>query len=396
MKNLVLTTVCLASLCAIPCHAQESGDGVQKEISTPKITRPMGTLIRPENSPQHQELNEAWARYDAAVLKTAQAITNAIVNQFNASTQKGDLNAAIKWQAALDDYKQIGTVPSDPKTYYMFNLIMTDFKKAGNDLINSYTPLIKSLTIKKDLKAAVAAQAESEQLKQEANDVLVGNTWPANRIKKPKCVIVDRHRGDSRGVDDIKVFKHYGWRVIELDSPITEDILKKCALYYVRHGSNNPIYTQKELEILFKEYNNGGICMLIDAMTWVWCAYEKQTVDALPGNQLGTILGFQAPNAGSDAFASNNVAYDGLLRGVKFDHNKDEWYINVIDPIKTSKSKFSVLASDKNNGKPLIAQIDSGFSTTVIIGHCGFFVDYNRGEIPKKILSHFELKMGLR
>ncbi|MFN6094447.1 MAG: hypothetical protein ACK49J_05600 [Verrucomicrobiota bacterium] len=395
MKNKILLTVYLAFMCILPCHAQELDSGVKKESYTPPVTRPAGTLIRPENSPQHQALDEAWARYDAVALETAKAITKTIANQLNASTQEGDLDAALKWQANLDNYNRMGTLPSDKKTILLFSSILADFKKANVDLINSYNPLVKSLTINKNIEAAKFARTECDELKQQARAVLDGAIWVENRIKKPKRVIVDRYRGNSRGVKhDLELFKHYGWEVVELKSPITEDILKDCALYYVRHGSNNPIYTKKELEVLFKEYNRGGICMLIDAMTWVWVYTDKQTENTFPGNQLGSQLGFHAPNLGSDAI-DNQVAYDGLLQGVKFSHNNDKWYTNTIVPLEISKGKFRVLASDKNNNKAIIAQIDSGLSSTIIIGHCGF-LDDKRGDIPKKILYHFEQKMGLR
>jgi hypothetical protein len=219
-----------------------------------------------------------------------------------------------------------------------------------------------------------------------------------NRIKKPKRVIVDRFRGDSRGVKhDIEFFKHYGWEVVELNSPITEDILKNSALYYVRHGSKNPIYTMKELEVLFKEYNKGSICMLIDAMTWVWVDNDKQTEDASPANQLGSQLGFHAPHEWVTP-TDDLVTYEGLLKEAKFKMNDDDnakGCYNTIVPLETSKGKFRVLASDMNNNKAIIAQIDSGLSSTIIFGHC-IFLAHNNGDLPKKILQHFEQKMGLR
>jgi hypothetical protein len=144
--------------------AQHAPSAPVAEPSTAGPNRPAGTAARPRDGVQHPELDKAWAEYDAAVAKAAEAIKAVILKQFDAATAKGDLDAAEKWQAALEKFERAGEVPADAEARAAVNATVTDYKKAKEILIKAYESVIKSLTMEKKIAEAKAARNEKEKI----------------------------------------------------------------------------------------------------------------------------------------------------------------------------------------------------------------------------------------
>jgi hypothetical protein len=121
---------------------------------------PAGTVARPKDGVQHSDLDKAWAEYDVAVGKAAESIKAAINKQFDAATVKGDLDAAEKWQNALDKFEKAGEVPVETETKAAASAAVSDYKKAKEALGNAYEALVKSLTMAKKIAEATAARDE--------------------------------------------------------------------------------------------------------------------------------------------------------------------------------------------------------------------------------------------
>lgn len=134
--------------------------------------RPAGTLVRPKDGVQHPDLDKAWADYDTAGTKAAEGIRAAINKQFDAAAAKGDLDAAEKWQAALEKFEKAGEVPAESETKAAVSSAASEYKKAREELSKVYETVMKNLTMEKKIADAKAVRGEwlamSEDKKEEA------------------------------------------------------------------------------------------------------------------------------------------------------------------------------------------------------------------------------------
>lgn len=144
-------------------EAQET-PAVEAEEADSGPKRPSGTVARPKNGVQHPDLDKAWAEYDAVVAKAAEGIKAAITKQFDAATEKGDLDAAEKWQAALDNFDKDGALPSGSETKVAVSVAVADYKSAKDDLSSAYEAVVKSLTMEKKIAEGKAARDEGRLL----------------------------------------------------------------------------------------------------------------------------------------------------------------------------------------------------------------------------------------
>lgn len=126
--------------------------------------RPAGTVARPEDGVQHPDLDKAWADYEAAVTKAAEGIRAAINKQFDAATEKGDLDAAEKWQNALEKFEKAGKVPAEKEVKAAVSGAIAELKKAGEELTKAYEAVVKALTIEKRIAEAKAVRQENQSL----------------------------------------------------------------------------------------------------------------------------------------------------------------------------------------------------------------------------------------
>ncbi len=163
---------------ACPCVGQESpgpatlenlvnsdeakGPDAVPEAEAPPAgpKRPAGTVTRPKDGVQHPDLDKAWAEYDAVVTNAAEGIRAALTKQFDAATAKGDLDAAEKWQAALEKFEKAGEVPSQSEAKSAVSAAVADYKKAREELSKAYESVVKSLTMEKKIAEAKTARDE--------------------------------------------------------------------------------------------------------------------------------------------------------------------------------------------------------------------------------------------
>jgi len=122
--------------------------------------RPAGTVARPKDGVQHPDLDKAWAVYDQAVANAAESIKAAILKLFDAATARGDLDAAEKWQAALKKFVKSGEVPAEAEIKPTVNATVSDYKKAKEELAETYDAVVKALTMEKKLAEAKAVRDE--------------------------------------------------------------------------------------------------------------------------------------------------------------------------------------------------------------------------------------------
>jgi tetratricopeptide (TPR) repeat protein len=115
---------------------------------------PAGTVARPKDGVKHPDLDKAWADYDTVVAKAAESIKAAISKQFDAAAGKGDLDAAEKWQAALEKFEKAGEVPAEAETKAAVSAAVADYKKAKEELGRAYESVVKALTTEKKIAEA--------------------------------------------------------------------------------------------------------------------------------------------------------------------------------------------------------------------------------------------------
>jgi hypothetical protein len=165
---------------ALPCfaQAQPAPPTLENLANTPEeqdasaapkaadsaVNRPAGTVVRPKDGVQHRDLEKTWAEYDAVVAKAAENIRAAIAKQFDAAIAKGDLDAAEKWQAALEKFETSGEVPSGSETKAAVSGAVRDYKKAKEELAKGYEALVKSLTTEKRIAEAKVVREEFRTL----------------------------------------------------------------------------------------------------------------------------------------------------------------------------------------------------------------------------------------
>jgi hypothetical protein len=126
--------------------------------------RPAGTVARPKDGVQHPDLDKAWAEYDADVTDAAERIRAAISKQFNAATDKGDLDAAEKWQAASEKFAKAGEVPSGLEVKAAVDAAVADLKRAKTELSKAYKSVWTALTMEKKIAEAMVARTEWDSL----------------------------------------------------------------------------------------------------------------------------------------------------------------------------------------------------------------------------------------
>jgi hypothetical protein len=126
--------------------------------------RSAGTVTRPKDGVQHPDLDKAWAEYDAVVAKAAEGIKAALSKHFDAAAEKGDLDAAEKWQTALEKFEKAGEVPAETDTKSAVTSAVADYKRAKDELAKAYEAVVKALTMEKKITEAKAARDEKASL----------------------------------------------------------------------------------------------------------------------------------------------------------------------------------------------------------------------------------------
>ena len=195
-KFLAAVAVLLGVTCPHFAKAQSDPATLEKLVNSPEAQgsptvpesedsgpdRPAGTLVRPKDGVQHTDLDKAWAEYHETVSKAADGIKVAIKKQFDVTTAKGDLDAAEKWQAALEKFEKTGEVPLEDETKAAVNATASGYSRAKQGLSKAYEAMTKSLTKEKKITEAKAARAELRMLADtQSSRASVGETTP-NRM----------------------------------------------------------------------------------------------------------------------------------------------------------------------------------------------------------------------
>ena len=126
--------------------------------------RVQGLVTRPKDGVQHPDLDKAWADYDKVMARVAEAIRDALNKQFDTATAKGDLDAAEKWQIALEKFEKAGGFPAERETKASVGAAVADYKKARDGLAKAYEAVVKTLTMEKKIAEAKNARQEWSRL----------------------------------------------------------------------------------------------------------------------------------------------------------------------------------------------------------------------------------------
>jgi hypothetical protein len=174
VQTFVLSFAIAASgLVPLACLAQQppgaatletSVSGDDSKAKTAGTVRPAGTLVRPQDGVQHPDLDKAWTEYDAAVAKVTESIKAIIAKQFDAATEKGDLDAAEKWQVIGENFAESGKLPTATETKATVSAAVAEYKKAREELTNAYEAVVKVVTTEKKIKDARAVKNELAEL----------------------------------------------------------------------------------------------------------------------------------------------------------------------------------------------------------------------------------------
>lgn len=147
---------------------------------TPK--HPAGTLLRPKDGVKHPDLDKAWADYEAVITKVTESIKAAINKQFDEATNKGDLDAAEKWQVIGEKFEETGELPMEKETKTAVSAAVADYKNPREELAKTYEAVVKSLTREKKIAEAKAARGEFKDLAKKS-EVSHNNTSMPDRSK---------------------------------------------------------------------------------------------------------------------------------------------------------------------------------------------------------------------
>jgi hypothetical protein len=137
-------------------------------------------MIRPKNGVQHPDLDQAWAKYDEQIEVAVKAVEQAIERELNAAAATGDLDAALKWKTANEQFQREGTIPDGldgrragerprPKQAKPILRALPLIAEAREQLAEAYRSAVKSLTKEHDFKRAEAVRAELDSLASGSN-----------------------------------------------------------------------------------------------------------------------------------------------------------------------------------------------------------------------------------
>jgi hypothetical protein len=97
-----------AALAQRPAAVDASEPAAPTPLPTGRI---QGAVTRPKDGVQHPDLDAAWIEYDEQIETAAKAIEQAIEKGLNAAAASGDLDAALKWKTAGEQFQKDGQIP---------------------------------------------------------------------------------------------------------------------------------------------------------------------------------------------------------------------------------------------------------------------------------------------
>jgi hypothetical protein len=151
-----------------------------------------GAIARPKDGVQHPDIDAAWAEYDKQIETAAQAIEQAIEKELNAAAAAGDLDAALIWKTAGEQFRKDGRIPegldgqkpqgrSKPRPAKSESSPQSLVVDAQGRLARAYEAVEKELVKSLDLEKAKQVRSERESLAPAG-----GNSAPA-----PLLVVIE-------------------------------------------------------------------------------------------------------------------------------------------------------------------------------------------------------------
>lgn len=172
--QLVMRGVAAAAM-AVALYAATGVIAKADQAGAVSLARPERTLTRPSNGVQHPDLDAAWAEYDEQIETAAKAIEQAIEKELNTAAAAGDLDAALKWKTAGEQFKNDGRIPEGmegtkpqgrpkPKPTKSESSPQSLVVEAQGRLAKAYEAVEKSLVKSLDLEKAKQVRAEKVML----------------------------------------------------------------------------------------------------------------------------------------------------------------------------------------------------------------------------------------
>ncbi len=154
--------LCGATMAQTVTHAGQREPVNAQPRAVKKTPSIEGERIRPENGVADVALDKAWADYRQQVSIAADEVRDALNAQFDAATDKGDLEEAEKWQAVIEAFEANGMLGGDKSTRAAVANAQKQLMEAEKELIAAYGEVIKSLTKQKKINEAKAVRAERD------------------------------------------------------------------------------------------------------------------------------------------------------------------------------------------------------------------------------------------
>jgi len=126
----------------------------------PKPSQIEGQRTRPAESIKHDDLDEAWAQYEASIEALTKTIRAALEDGFEKATEKGDLDEAEKWQDAIQVFEEHGVFLGDQALKAVKAEAEKKLAEADAKLSLAYSSVIKELTKQKRIAEAKDVRAE--------------------------------------------------------------------------------------------------------------------------------------------------------------------------------------------------------------------------------------------
>jgi hypothetical protein len=178
----------------------------------PPAGRVQGAVARPKDGVQHQDLDAAWAEYDKEIDAVTKDVETAIEQKLNAAAAAGDLDAAMKWRTADEQFQKDGRIPeelddrkSEGKAKKPSRAPATSprllISKATERLAKAYELAEQDLTKQHDFDKATQVRAERTLLRTPAKPV---PPRPISQRDQVLAIAVGAWRHPNGGLEEVR------------------------------------------------------------------------------------------------------------------------------------------------------------------------------------------------
>jgi len=151
---------------AAPVRAGSGKKAEPAAVPESKQVPPAGSVSRPANGYESEELDVAWQEYGKAISAEKTRLIDAMNRLLKKATDGKRFNEAKKYSDMIDGFHSEGTFPADCEILRTIaKTVRENFEKASRKLEKKYTDLRGSLTKDNQLAAADAVDKEWAELK---------------------------------------------------------------------------------------------------------------------------------------------------------------------------------------------------------------------------------------